>query len=115
MRSDDIVPFAVKPVAVEIDPLQVVFGHFAAGDIFAAIQAARDGQAFGGRRLGNELDDGFVVPQGFAPPIRRDEGKEAVFDLVLRHRLTAAAMCRNCASRSGWSRPSSVFRLLWRL
>src|ERR1700674_1690737 len=30
-------------------------------------------------------------------------------------RRTAALMCRNCASRSGWSRPSSVFRLLWRL
>ena len=29
--------------------------------------------------------------------------------------FTAAAMCLNCASRSGWSAPSWVLRLLWRL
>src|SRR5712691_5085622 len=32
-----------------------------------------------------------------------------------KQRFTAPAMWRNCASRSGWSSPSSVFRLLWRL
>jgi hypothetical protein len=28
---------------------------------------------------------------------------------------TSALMCRNCASRSGWSPPSSVLRVAWRL
>ena len=82
MRPDDIVPFTVKAVTAEIDLFHFGSRDLSAGRIFAAIQAAGDRQAFGRRRLGNEVDDGFVIPQRFAAPIRRDEGKEAVLDLV---------------------------------
>ena len=79
---DDIVPFAMKPVGVKVDPLPLISAHSAAGGVFASIQATGHGQAFGSRGLGDKGDDRFVVLQGFASPIRRDEGKEAVFDLV---------------------------------
>jgi hypothetical protein len=82
MRSDDIVPFAMKFIGMKIDPFHLLFSDFAAGGIFAAIQSAGHGQAFGGCRLGNEVDHGFVVMPGLAPAIRREEGKEAVLDLV---------------------------------
>jgi hypothetical protein len=82
MRSDDIVPLAMEPIGVKIDLFHVGVGHFAAGGIFAAIQSTGHGQAFRGRRLGNEIDDRLVIPQGFATPIRGNERKEAVFDFV---------------------------------
>ena len=69
MRSDDIVPFAVKLIWVQIERLHVVLGDFAARRILAAIQAARNGQSLCGRRLRNQIDDRFVVPQGLAAPV----------------------------------------------
>ena len=72
----------MKPIALKVDSFHVVLRALAAGRIFAAIQPARHPQAFRRRRLGNELDHGFIVTQGFAAPIRRNKGKEAVFDLV---------------------------------
>ena len=82
MRPDDIVPFAMKPIGLKIDALHFFLGDFAAGWIFAVVQSACHFQPFCRRRLGNEMDDGFVIAEGFATPIRRDEGKKAVFDLV---------------------------------
>ena len=82
MRSDDIVPFAMKPIRLKIDALHLFFGDFAAGWIFATVQSACHFQPFRSRRLSNEMDDGFVISQWFATPIRRDEGKKAVLDLV---------------------------------
>ena len=72
----------MKPIALKVDSFHVVLRALAAGRIFAAIQPARHPQAFRRRRLGNELDHGFIVTQGFAAPIRRNKGKEAMFDLV---------------------------------
>src|SRR5487761_1242612 len=82
MRSDDIVPFAMKPIRLKIDALHFFLGDFAAGGILAAVQSAGYFQSFRRRRLGNEMDDGFVIAQGFATPIRRDEGKKTALDLV---------------------------------
>ena len=82
MRPDDIVPFAMKPIRLKLDSLHFFLADFASGWIFAAVQSACHLQSFGSRGLGNEMDDGFVVSQWFATPIRRDEGKKAVLDLV---------------------------------
>jgi len=81
MRSDDIVPFTMKSIGM-IDCFHFFRGDFTAGGVFAAIQSAAHGQSFRGRCLGNELDDGFIVTQRLAPPIRRDEGKQTMLDLV---------------------------------
>src|SRR6266851_4751338 len=82
MGSDDIVPVAMKLIRLKIDTLHVFLRDFPARGILAAIQSAGHFQSFRGRRLRNEMDDGFVVTQWLSPPIRRDEGKEAVLDLV---------------------------------
>jgi hypothetical protein len=74
MRFDDIVPFAMKSIGMKIDSFHLFWGDFATGGIFAAIQSADHGQSFRGRRLGDEMDDGFVVTQRLATPIRRDKG-----------------------------------------
>ena len=96
MRSDDIVPFAMKGVGVEINLLHVVLRDFAPGGIFAAIQAAGHGQAFRGRRLGDEIHDRFVVAQWLTAPIGGDEGKEAMLNLV-----PLAGARRKVADRNG--------------
>ena len=80
--SDDVVPFAVKAAGVQIDLLHLRIGHFAARGVLSAIQATPDREAFRRGRPGDELDDRLVVAQGFAAPIRRDEGEQAMFDLV---------------------------------
>ena len=82
MRPDDIVPFAMKLIRMKIDPLHLFQGDFAPDGILAAIQAAGHFQSFGGRGLGDEMDNGFVVTQGLPPPIRRDKGKQTVLDLI---------------------------------
>src|SRR5712692_6206468 len=82
MRSDDVIPFAMKRSAAKVDPSHLVVRDFSASGILASIQSTADRQAFGRRRLGDQLDDGFVIPQGFATPVRGDERKEAVLDLV---------------------------------
>src|SRR5271169_1500612 len=82
MRSDDIVPFAMKPIRLKVNAFHFFRGDLATGWIFAAVQSARHFQSFCRRRLGNEMDDGFVISQWLATPIRGDEGKKAVLDLV---------------------------------
>jgi hypothetical protein len=51
----------MKSIGMKIDPFHLFLSDFATGGIFAAIQSAGHGQSFPGRRLGNEMDDGFVV------------------------------------------------------
>src|SRR5260370_31716026 len=82
MRSDDIVPFAMKRIRLKIDTLHVCLRDFPAGGILTPIQSAGHFQSFRSRRLGNEIDDGFVVPQSLSPPIRRVQGEEAGLALV---------------------------------
>jgi hypothetical protein len=82
MRPDDVVPLAMKRIGVKIDSFHFVIGDGAPRGVLAAVQAASHSQALRGRRPGNEIHDGFVITQRLAPPIRRDEGKEAMLDLV---------------------------------
>ena len=72
----------MKLVGLKIDTLHLLVGDFATGWIFSAIQSACRFESFRCRRLSDEFDDGFVVTKRFSAPIRGDEGKEAVFNLV---------------------------------
>ena len=81
-RSDYVVPFAMEALRVEIDVAHFSLRHRSTGRILPPIQPTGHRQAFRGRGPGNELHDGLVVAQGFATPVRRDEGEESVFDLV---------------------------------
>src|SRR5713226_2541503 len=81
-RSYHIVPLTVKPLWVQIDVPHLGLGDRSARRILASIETAGDRQAGRRRRPGNELHDGLIVAKGFAAPVRGDEGKEPVFDLV---------------------------------
>ena len=79
---DDIVPFAMEPGALDVELAHFLIRDLAACGILSAVESARDLQAFGGGGVGDQVDDGFVVAQRLATPIRRDEGEEPVLDLV---------------------------------
>jgi hypothetical protein len=72
--SDDIVPFAMKPIRLKMDALHFFLGDLAAGWIFAAVQSACHFRSFRSGRLGNEIDDGFLIAQ--RSPHQFDERKE---------------------------------------
>ena len=69
-------------VAFHVHPLHFLIGDFPAGRIFSTIQATGDFQSLRGGGFGNQVYNGFVIPQRLPPPIRRDEGKEAMLNLV---------------------------------
>jgi len=72
----------MKLVAFDVDMLHLHIGDFAPGRIFPTIQPAGYFQSFCRGRLGYKLDDRFVIAQRLSAPIRRNKGKEPVFDLV---------------------------------
>ena len=82
MRLDDIVPFAVEFVGIDINLLHFFRRDLSSGRVFAAIQPASYAQPFCGSGLGNEVHNRFVVPQWLTTPVRRNKGKQSVFDLV---------------------------------
>jgi hypothetical protein len=63
MRPNDVVPFAMKAIGVEIDLRHFLLDHFATGGVAATVQATGHGEPFCGRRLRDEMDDGLVVSQ----------------------------------------------------
>ena len=72
---------------MELGTRDVDRGDFACGDlgsdgVAAAVETTGDLESLGRSRPCDEADDGFVVFEGFAAPVRRDEREEAVFDLV---------------------------------
>lgn len=69
-RLEDVVPFSVKLVRIEIDLFQVLCSHIPAGRIFATIQPTGHGQPLRRPSPCNETDDCFVVPQRLTPPVR---------------------------------------------
>lgn len=81
MRPNDIVPVAVEFMAFNPEIFHLLIGDFAPSRILSAIQPAGDSQSLCRGRPGNEVDDGFIVTQGFSSPVRGNEG-EPVFDLI---------------------------------
>ena len=79
---DDIVPVAMELVTLQIDSLHLFVGDSPPCGILPTIEATRDLQTLGRGRLGNEVHDGLVIPQRLTPPVRRDERKESMLDLV---------------------------------
>lgn len=68
-------------------PVQVELRHLGLGDpppsrVLAPIRSAGHAQPFRGGGPGNEVHDHFIVAARLAPPVRRDEGKQPVLDLV---------------------------------
>lgn len=72
----------MKPMAFNVDMLQLLIGDLAPGWIFSAVQPAGHFQSFRCGGLGDQGDDRFIIAQRLSTPIRREKGKEPVFDLV---------------------------------
>jgi hypothetical protein len=109
MRSDDVVPVPMEAVAFQVDTLHLLVGDSPPGGVFSAVQTTDDLQALRGRRPSDQVDDGFVVAQRLASPIRGNEREEAMLDLVplagarreMTHRQRPSRSSANfCSSRS---------------
>jgi len=66
---------------------QVELAHLRSGDfdscgIGSWCQLCLDLEPRRGLGIGDQIDDGLVADQRSCPPVLRDEGKHAVFDLV---------------------------------
>jgi len=72
----------MKFVGLQVDPRHLGIAYFTPRWVAATVQSAGDFQTLGCAGPGNEIDDRFVVPQGLSTPVRRDEGKQPVLDLV---------------------------------
>ena len=69
IRFDDVVPFAMELVSLDIDLFHFVVANLAAGRIFPAILSTRHFQSLGGCSPGDEIDDRFVITQRLATPV----------------------------------------------
>jgi len=80
--KNEIVPFAMKPVGLELDLLHLRSTNLAPGGIFAPIQSACHCQSLrcGGSR--DQVDDRFAIAQRLPAPVGGDEREEPVLDLV---------------------------------
>ena len=72
----------MKCVAFQVDARHLCLAHFTSRWVSAAVQSAGDFQSLRRGCSGDEMDDRFVVPHRLTAPIRRDEGKQPVLDLV---------------------------------
>ena len=78
----DVVPLTVKGVAHNVDARHLLIADLAPSRILATIQTTLDFQTFGGCRPGDQVDNGFVINQRLAAPIRCDKREQAMLDLV---------------------------------
>ena len=72
----------MKLAAFQLEALHLLVTDLAPGGIFASIEPTGDFQALGGGRSGDQIDDRLIVAQRFPAPVRGDEGKESMLDLV---------------------------------
>lgn len=72
----------MKLMGLEIECLQFLLGHLDPALVCSPIQTGFDDQPGLGRRSRDEIHDGTVVGQGPASPVRGDERKEAMLNLV---------------------------------
>ena len=80
--KNDVVPFAVKRMAFDVDSVEKIVGDGNALAVNAVVENARDGQPAVVRGRTDETDDGSQVDEGLAPPVGADEGKKPVLDFV---------------------------------
>ena len=83
MRFDNGIPLAMKVMADNVEGLELSVGEGETGRIGLAVPDGSDVQTLLGGRMRNQFNDGFQRREWFDPPIHGNEGKEAMFDLVL--------------------------------
>src|SRR5712692_4178529 len=81
-RADHIVPFTMKRLGGNADPLHFFVRHSSPRRILAPVEATGHGQPLRGGRARDQAHDRLVVPQRLTTPIRGDEREQAVLHLV---------------------------------
>ena len=92
----------MKSIAFEVDGLHLCSGHLPTGLVPSSVETADDLEASRRGGPGDEMHDGFVVPQWLASPVLGDEREEAMLDLI-----PLARAWREMADRQG---PASLIR-----
>jgi hypothetical protein len=83
LRFDDVVPLAMKGIADDCESLELGVGDDDASRICLAVLHGCDVPSFRGGRVRDQFNNGFQRGGWFGTPLEGNEGKEAVFDLVL--------------------------------
>ena len=65
----DVIPVAVKVVALDIDAFHFLVADSPPSLVLATIQPALDLESLGRGGLGNQIDDRLVVPQWLPTPV----------------------------------------------
>ncbi len=73
----------MKRVAGEIEGSELGIGELDAFGIFIFVKLGAYGKSGCGGRCGDQLNNSFETSQGLAAPVDGNEGKEAVFDLIV--------------------------------
>jgi hypothetical protein len=72
----------MEGMALDLQLSQFLRRYLLAGRIAAAIESGAHHEATSVGRVADEVDDGLVGPQRPSAPVDRDEGEQAVLDLV---------------------------------
>src|SRR5258706_2067506 len=82
LGPDGIVPLAMESVSGDVKAVEFLIGDFDPYRIGIGILHSGDRQAFLGRGVRDQFNDGFQRCQRFGTPVDGYKGKESVFDLV---------------------------------
>src|ERR1035441_8536349 len=81
-RTDGVIPFAVEGVWAQLDGGKLLLAHPDPFRVLACVQLALNAKAGSCGGGCDQVDDDFMAHQRFAAPVLRDEGEQAVLDLV---------------------------------
>ena len=84
MWSNGIVPLSMKGITDQIESCKFLVSHLEASGIAVAILECRDRQPLLGAGMRNQFEDDLQRGEGFGPPVKGNEGKESMLNLVPR-------------------------------
>ena len=79
---DDVIPLTMKIGARDMERGHLLLRDLDACGISGSVETAGDFQSLGSGGVCDKRDNGFVVTQGFTPPVGGNEREQAMFNLV---------------------------------
>ena len=89
----------MKVVRGDLDASEVLVGDLNRGVVRVGVERGfhEEASARGGR--GDQIDDGLMADEGFAPPVLRDETEQPMLDLVPFARARGKVADRQCQAQ----------------
>ena len=81
-RPNNVVPITLEVIAFYVQLAEFLGRDLLADRIAATIEASANEEPAAVGRVSNQVDDRLIGTQGTAAPVHRDEGKQAVLNLV---------------------------------